>query len=66
MNVEVCGVAVRNMAIVGPGCWSGREVAHELIHAHGDGTDEHDVMCYDDGYVRGQITYTCPDDEMQR
>lgn len=77
MDIEVCGVAVRNMAIVGPDCWAGREVAHELIHVmggvdsrapHGDGlghcTDEHDVMCYDDGYVRGQITYHCPDDEM--
>lgn len=74
---NVCGVAVRNLAIVGRGCWGGREVAHELIHAmggvdagapHGDGlghcTDEHDVMCYDDGYIRGQITYPCPGDEM--
>lgn len=77
-DLDVCGVAVRNLAIVGDRrCWHGREVAHELIHAmggvsslapHGDGlghcTDEHDVMCYDDGHIRGQITYPCPEDEM--
>jgi hypothetical protein len=77
VSVEVCGVTVRNLAIVGPRCWSGREVAHETIHAmggvdsrapHASGlghcSEEHDVMCYDDGYVRGQMTYLCPEDEM--
>ena len=35
-GVDVCGVAVRNLAIVGdPRCWGGREVAHELIHVMG-------------------------------
>ena len=76
-GIGVCGVAVRNLAIIGdPRCWGGREVAHELVHVmggvsgespHGDGighcTDEYDVMCYDDGWLRGQITYACPPEE---
>ncbi len=78
-RLEVCGTTVHNLAILGDmRCWGGREVAHELVHVmggvsgespHGDGighcTDEYDVMCYDDGFVKGQITYPClPEEEL--